>query len=568
MTRVVIDPVTRIEGHLRVEAEVDDGRVREAWASGTMFRGIEQILQGRDPRDAWVFTQRICNVCTAAHGIASVRAVEDALGITPPPLAVIVRNLIAAFQYMHDHVVTFFHLRAIADWMDVTRIPEADPMEAVRIAQRISDWPGNSAAAFRTAQERISAFIRSGLLGPLANGYWGHPGYTLSPEMDLMLAAHYLEALDWQREVAKAHAVLGGKSPVLQTFLVGGTATPVDVDSSAALNVDRLTLLRELAGTAKSFIDAVYLADHLAITTGYAELHRMGERTGNVLVYGDFPLDPSGDPGSFALPAGVIVDRDLEHVLPVDQERITEEVTRSWYQDDPAGPLHPWEGTTEPAYTGPTPPYDRLDTQGAYSWVKAPRYDGRPMEVGPLARVLVAYAAGVPRVRRLTDEVLDRMGLRVDALWSSLGRRVARLVETTYLAELTFTWLDQLEEAMRSGDQRIHAGRWDPSTWPAEARGVGFHEAPRGALGHWVRIRDGRIERYQCVVPTTWNVSPRDASGTPGPLEAALVGTPVADPTRPLEIMRLVHTFDPCMACAVHVYDGRGDPLGNLVEPV
>ncbi|MGZ8596379.1 MAG: nickel-dependent hydrogenase large subunit, partial [Actinomycetota bacterium] len=311
MTRLVIDPVTRIEGHLRIEAEVEGGVVRDAWASGTMFRGIEQILVGRDPRDAWVFTQRICNVCTMVHALASVRAVENALGITPPPLAVIVRNLIAAFQYLHDHVVTFFHLRAIADWMDVTRVAEADPEKAVQIAQAISDWPGNSLARFQAVQAKFQAFVASGLLGPLANGYWGHPGYTLEPEMDLMLAAHYLEALEWQREIVKAHAILGGKNPALQTFLVGGSALPVDLDSSAALNADKLAALREIAENAKMFVDHVYLADHFAISEGYRGSGSAGEGTGNFLTYGDFPLDPSGDPASFAFPGGVIVGRDL-----------------------------------------------------------------------------------------------------------------------------------------------------------------------------------------------------------------------------------------------------------------
>jgi len=566
VSRLVIDPVTRIEGHLRVEAEVRDGVVREAWASGTMFRGIEQILQGRDPRDAWVITQRICSVCTMVHALASVRAVEDALGITPPPLAVIVRNLIAAFQYLHDHVVTFFHLRAIADWMDVTRIAEADPDEAVEIAQAISDWPGNSPGRFRTVQEKMGALVASGLLGPLANGYWGHPGYTLSPEVNLMLAAHYLEALDWQREVVKAHAILGGKNPALQSFLVGGMALPVDLDSSAALNADRLAHLRELAERAKLFVDHVYLADHFAVSAEYGEWSSAGERTGNFMAYGDFPLDPSGDPASFAFPGGIILDRDLTAIQPVEHELITEEVTRSWYATQ-AGAVHPWDGETDPSYTGATPPYRYLDTDAAYSWVKAPRYEGRPMEVGPLARVLVAYASGVPRVRELTDGVLERTGLRLPEMFSTLGRRIARWVETAYLAELIFTWLDQLTEAMGEGDGRIHAGPWDPADWPPTARGVGFHEAPRGALGHWVQIRDGRIERYQCVVPTTWNVSPRDASGTPGPLEAALVGIPVVDPARPLEVMRVIHTFDPCMACAVHVLDARGRPIGTIVEP-
>ncbi len=568
MARLVIDPVTRIEGHLRIEAEVEGGTVREAWASGTMFRGIEIILKGRDPRDAWLFTQRICNVCTMVHALASVRAVENALGITPPPLAVICRNLIAAFQYLHDHVVTFFHLRAVADWVDITAALDADPDKAVKLAQSLSDWPGNSHARFTAVREKLRAFVASGLLGPLANGYWGHPGYTLPPEADLMLAAHYLEALDWQREVVKAHAILGGKNPLLQTFLVGGMALPVDPDSSAALNVDKLAFLRELATNARYFVENVYLADHFAVSVEYRNWRGIGERTGNFLVYGDFPMDPSGDPASFAFPSGVILGRDLSTVHPLDYGKVAEYVTRSWYRygDGDEVALHPWEEETTPSYTGPKPPYEHLDVDTKYSWVKAPRYDGRPMEVGPLARVLVAYASGVPRIRELVDGLLDRVGLGIDDMFSTLGRRMARWVETAYLANLIFTWLDQLTDAMKAGDTRIHADPWDPAEWPSEARGVGFHEAPRGALGHWVAIKDGKIDRYQCVVPTTWNASPRDPTGTPGPLEAALVGTPVVDPARPLEILRVIHSFDPCMACAVHVVDARGSPVGNVVE--
>jgi Ni,Fe-hydrogenase I large subunit len=565
MTRLVIDPVTRIEGHLRIEAEVSGGEVRDAWASGTMFRGIELILEGRDPREAWLYTQRICSVCTMVHALASVRAVEDALGIQPPPLAVITRNLIAAFQYLHDHVVTFFHLRAIADWVDITAALEADVDKAVAVAQAMSDWPGNSHAWFRTVQEKLRAFVATGLLGPLANGYWGHPGYTLSPEIDLMLAAHYLEALDWQREVVKAHAVLGGKNPVLQGFLVGGMSLPVDPNSSVALNADKLALLREIATNAQRFVENVYLADHFAVSVEFKDWQGIGERTGNFLACGDFPVDPTGDAASFAFPGGVIVGRDLSDIRPFDPSKVTEEVARSWYENG-GGPQHPSQSGTVPAYTGPTPPYEQLDVDAAYSWVKAPRYDGMPMEVGPLARVLVAYASGVPRVRELTDHLLRDVGLGTDAMFSTLGRRIARWIETKYLTELIFTWLDQLEAAMAAGDTTIHAGSWDPADWPAEAQGAGFHEAPRGALGHWVSIRDGAIANYQCVVPTTWNASPRDENGTPGPLEAALVGTPVLDPERPLEILRVLHTFDPCMACAVHVVDAKGMPVGSVVE--
>ena len=566
MARLVIDPVTRIEGHLRIEAQVDGGRVSEAWASGTMFRGLETILKGRDPRDAWLFTQRICNVCTMVHAITSVQAVEDALDVKPPPLANIMRNLITAFQFVQDHVVHFYHLHAL-DWVDITSALEANPSDAADLGQSLSDWPGNSVDTLRAVKSKLKAFVASGMLGPYANGYWGHPQYALPPEANLLAVSHYLEALDWQREVIKAHAVLGGKNPVLQTFLVGGMALPVDPDSSAALNADRLSLLRALAAKGKEFVEKVYVPDLLAVASFYKDWAALGEGTGNFLAYGAIPLDPAGDPGSFAFPTGVILGRDLSQVHPFDQTKVTEEVARSWYEYEggDSQPLHPWEGETSPRYTGPHPPYEELPVGDKYSWLKAPRYDGKPMEVGPLARVLVAYASGVKRVRELVDLVLKQLKVPPTALFSTLGRTAARGVETLYIAETIPALLDQLTAAMKAGDTKIHAGtRWDPAEWPAESRGVGLYEAPRGALGHWVVIKDGKIDRYQCVVPTTWNASPRDAEGAPGPYEAALTGTPLADPARPLEILRTIHSFDPCIACAVHVVDARGRPVGTV----
>ncbi len=560
MAKLVIDPVTRIEGHLRIEAQIADGRVSEAYSSGTMFRGFEIILKGRDPRDAWIFTQRICNVCTMVHALASVRAVEDALGIKPPPLAQILRNLITAFQYVQDHVVHFYHLHAL-DWVDITQALKADPGAAAALGRSISEWPGNSPAALKALKEKLQAFVASGQLGPFANAYWGHPAYRLPPEANLLAVHHYLAALDWQREVIKAHAILGGKNPLLQTFLVGGMALPVDPNSSASLDAEKIALLRSLAGRAKEFVEQVYLPDLLAVASFYKDWAGIGGGVGNYLVYGELPMDPSGDPKSYAFPAGVIKGKDLSRVHPFDQKKVTEDVARSWYEDG-EGPRHPWEGETRPRYTGPRPPYEELAAEGKYSWLKAPRYEGEAMEVGPLARVLVAYASGVKRVKELVDAALARLGAPPAALFSTLGRTAARGIETLYVAELIPTLLDQLTQAVKAGERKIHAGKgWDPSTWPKEARGFGTMEAPRGALGHWVVIREQKIERYQAVVPSTWNLSPRDARGRPGAVEAALAGTPLADPGKPLEILRTVHSFDPCMACAVHVTDPRGQTL-------
>jgi Ni,Fe-hydrogenase I large subunit len=559
MTHVVVDPVTRIEGHLRIEAEVDGGAVREAWSSATMFRGIELILQGRDPRDAWAFTQRICGVCTTVHAIASIRAVENAIGASPPPNARLLRNLIIASQCVQDHVIHFYHLHAL-DWVDLVSALSADPAKASALAMSTSDWPLSSVKYFAEVKDRLSAFVKRGQLGPFANAYWGHPAYKLPPEANLMAVAHYLEALDWQREVIKIHAVLGGKNPHLQSFLVGGMATPVDPDRQASLNADSLAELRGLIAKARDFVTRVYIPDLLAVASFYKDWAAVGGGVGNYLVYGEYPEDDGASPRLF-LPSGVVRNRDLARVEPFDPAKITEHVKHSWYEyssgEDAA--LHPSRGETQPRYTGPKPPYERLDTAARYSWLKSPRYDGLPMEVGPLARMLVAYGSGHARVKELVGLVLGKLSVGPEALFSTLGRVAARGIETQLLAEKMGDWLDELAGNMARHELRIHDNsKWDPSTWPREASGAGFHEAPRGALGHWVSIRDGAIANYQCIVPSTWNAGPRDAAGKRGPYEEALVGTPVADAAKPLEILRTVHSFDPCIACGVHVLDAAG----------
>jgi hydrogenase large subunit len=558
MAHIVVDPVTRIEGHLRIEAEVDGGKVKDAWSSSTMFRGIELILQGRDPRDAWVFTQRICGVCTTVHAIASIRAVENAIGAVPPPNARLLRNLIIAMQAVQDHVVHFYHLHAL-DWVDIVSALGADPAKTSSLAESISDWPLSSSKYFAGIRDRVKGFVERGQLGPFANAYWGHPAYKLPPEANLMAVAHYLEALEWQREVIKVHAILGGKNPHLQSFLVGGMATPVDPDKQSSLNADTLAHVRALINKAHDFVARVYIPDVLAVASFYKDWAGYGAGAGNYLVYGEYPEDDGPKPPLF-LPSGVIRNRDLSKIERLDPAQITENVRHSWYQygggDDAA--LHPFQGETKPNYTGPKPPYDRLDTSAKYSWLKSPRYAGLPMEVGPLARMLVAYGSGHPRVKELVGVVLQKLGVGPEALFSTLGRVAARAIETLVLAEKQSQWLDELAQNMSRHDLRTHDNsKWDPSSWPAEASGAGFHEAPRGALGHWVHIRNGSIANYQCIVPSTWNAGPRDASGQRGPYEESLVGTPVADPAKPVEILRTIHSFDPCLACGVHVLDAR-----------
>ncbi len=560
MARIVVDPITRIEGHLRIEAEVEGGKVKDAWSSSTMYRGIEKILKGRDPRDAWYWTQRFCGVCTTVHSIASIRAVENALKIKAPPNAELIRNIIIGIQNVQDHVIHFYHLHAL-DWVDITSALTADPAKTASLAASLSNWPNNSATHFKEVQDRLKAFVGTGRLGPFANAYWGHPAYKLPPEANLMATAHYLEALEWQKEVIKIHAILGSKNPHPQTFLVGGMAIPIDPDSQNALNADKLVTIKRLLMKAQEFVEQVYIPDLLAVAGFYKEWAAIGGGVGNYLSYGEFP-DPLT--GNLWMPAGAIMNKDLAKVLPLDQQKITEYVDHSWY-DYAVGAgkgLHPWDGETEANYTGPKPPYEQLEVEKKYSWVKAPRYHETPMEVGPLARVLVAYASGQKEAKAAVDMVLGKLGVGPAALFSTLGRTGARGIDCLLIARQTPLWLDALIANIAKGDYRMHNNeKWDPANWPAEASGYGWHEAPRGALGHWIRIKDQKILNYQAVVPSTWNASPRDAKGQRGPYEAALVGTPLAKPDQPLEILRTVHSFDPCLACAVHVTDAVGSEL-------
>ncbi len=561
MARIVVDPVTRIEGHLRIEAEVNGGAVTDAWSSGTMFRGIELILKGRDPREAWIWTQRICGVCTTVHALTSVRAVEDALGIEVPENADLIRNIIAASQYVQDHVIHFYHLHAL-DWVDVTLALKADPAKTSQLAESISPWPKSSRNYFKAIQDRVKALVESKQLSLFSSGYWGHPAYHLPPEANLLAVAHYIEALEFQKDYIRIHAVLGGKNPHLQTYLVGGMAASMDPDEpGATINTERITFLTELAGKAQQFVDQVYVPDVLAVASFYRDWFGRGEGLGNFLSYGDYPQGGVKDAARFYLPRGAIFGHDLSKVHPVDPANVTEYVTHSWYEygDGDRSGKNPYAGETKPKYTGPKPPFEHLEVEQKYSWLKAPRYQDQAMEVGPLSRMLVAYASGHAEVKAAVDGVLAHLNAPATALFSTLGRIAARAIEAKVMAGQVSKWVAQLGDKLGHGDLRIHNGeKWDPDTWPKEAQGWGFHEAPRGSLGHWVQIEDKKIKNYQCVVPTTWNAGPRDANGQRGAYEAALLKTPIADPERPVEILRTVHSFDPCLACAVHVVDARG----------
>jgi hydrogenase large subunit len=532
-----------------------------------MFRGIELILRGRDPREAWIWTQRICGVCTTVHALASVRAVEDALGIEVPENANLIRNIIGASQYVQDHVIHFYHLHAL-DWVDVTLALKADPAKTSQLAESISPWPKSSRTYFKSVQDRVKALVESKQLSLFSSGYWGHPAYHLPPEANLLAVAHYIEALEFQKDYIRIHAVLGGKNPHLQTYLVGGMAASMDPDEpGATINPERITFLTELASKAQAFVDQVYVPDVLAVASFYRDWFGLGEGLGNFLSYGDYPLGGLKDPARFYLQRGAIFNHDLSKVHPVDPANVTEYVTHSWYQyaDGDQNAKHPYQGETSPKYTGPKPPFDHLQVDQKYSWLKAPRYQDHAMEVGPLSRMLVAYASGHPEVKATVDGVLAKLNAPATALFSTLGRIAARAIEAHVMAGQVSKWVVELGDKLGHGDLRIHNGdKWDPDTWPKEAQGFGFHEAPRGSLGHWVHIEDKKIKNYQCVVPTTWNAGPRDAKGQRGAYESALLKTPIADPERPVEILRTVHSFDPCLACAVHVVDARGRIYAHL----
>ncbi|MEN6628201.1 MAG: nickel-dependent hydrogenase large subunit [Sulfuricella sp.] len=577
--RIAIDPVTRIEGHLRIEVNVDGNNViRNAVSVGTMWRGLEPILKGRDPRDAWAFVQRICGVCTGVHALASVRAVEDALGIAIPATANTIRNIMHLALYVHDHLVHFYHLHAL-DWVDVVSALSASPKATSELAQSISSWPNSSPGYFSDVQKKIKQMVGSGQLGPFRNGYWGHSAYKLPPEANLMAVAHYIEALNFQREIVKIQAVFGGKNPH-PMWLVGGVPSAINVHgagATGAVNVERLNLVADIAERTLTFISQVYIPDLLAIASYYKDWFKLGGglASRNLLSYGEFPSLANDDSNrSLMLPRGAILNGDLTHLHEVDlrdPSQIHEFVEHSWYSypDEKAG-LHPWEGKTDMTFRlGPKSVggkngerIESIDENDKYSYIKAPRWKGNAMEVGPLARMVIAYAAGDKRVKELVDGTLKKLDLPLTALFSTMGRTAARGLEGLWAAEKLKAEIALLQANIKAGNTATaNTEKWEPKTWPAETKGVGYGEAPRGALGHWIRIKEGKIDNYQCVVPTTWNASPRDSAGNIGPYEASLLGVPMANPAKPLEILRVIHSFDPCLACATHVIGPDGELL-------
>jgi hydrogenase large subunit len=578
MATVVIDPVTRIEGHLRIEAETGAGNVvTRASSSGTMMRGIEIILRGRDPRDAWAFTQRICGVCTVVHSLTSIRAVENALGWTIPTNARHIRNLMMGAQMVQDQVTHFYQLTSM-DWIDIVSATTADATATSNLQKCQSDWPNNSPAYFEAVKQKLIGFVSTGQLGLFANGYWGHPSYKLPPEMNLMLFAHWLEALDWQRKVLKVHGVFGGRNPH-PNFVVGGvpcTLSNAPVantkgEKTVAVDPAALAVVQACITDMRNFVDKVLRKDILAMARFYKDWFKRGEGLGNFLSFGDYPNDNSHQSTDLFVPRGALLGRDLSTIHAVDlndASQVQEFVASSWY-DYTAGKsagLHPYDGETTPAYTGPQAAYASLDVTRPYSWDKTPRWKGKPMEVGPLARVLLMYAKGNASTRDKVNQALAELKLPISALYSTMGRIVAQSIDTHVIADQMQVWLDALKANIARGDLATHDPQFfNPSSWPdVPVKGVGYTEAPRGALGHWVSFEKtpdgmgGRILNYQCVVPTTWNASPRDPAGQSSAYEAALVGHALAVPEQPLELLRTIHSFNPCMACAVHLIDGKG----------
>lgn len=578
--RIVVDPVTRIEGHMRCEVNVDnDNIIRNAVSTGTMWRGLEVILKGRDPRDAWAFTQRICGVCTGTHALTSVRAVEDALGISIPENANSIRNIMQLCLQVHDHLVHFYHLHAL-DWVNPVNALKADPKATSELQQKVSpNHPKSSPGYFRDVQNRLKRFVESGQLGPFKNGYWDNPAYLLPPEADLMATTHYLEALDFQPTIMRIRTVFGGKDPH-PNWLVGGVPCAINVDgvgAVGAINMERLNYVRSVIEQTITFVDNVYIPDLLAVGQFYKGWLYGGGLSGkSVMAYGDIPENANDySPANLLMPSGVIIDGNLKEVHPVDlrdPEQIQEFVPHSWYKypDEKKG-LHPWDGHTEPNYVlgenakGTKTNIEQIDENAKYSWIKAPRWKGHAVEVGPLARYVVGYAQGHKEITEQINLVLKTLDVPVDALFSTLGRTAARALECQWSAYKMRYFLDKLIANIKAGDtSTANVERWEPSTWPKEAKGVGFTEAPRGALAHWIRIKDTKIDNYQCVVPTTWNGSPRDNEGNIGAFEAALMNTKMERPEEPVEILRTLHSFDPCLACSTHVMSEDGRELTTV----
>ena len=575
--KVLIDPLTRIEGHLRIEMETEGKQIKKAWSVSTQFRGIETIVQNRDPRDVWAFVQRICGVCTSVHAIASITAVENAIGSEPPENARLIRSLVLGSQEIQDHVIHFYHLHAL-DFVNVVNAAKADPQKTLEFAHSIgSKWRGNNLKRFTEVRDTVQQVLDSGQLSIFTGGYWDHPDYRLPPEADLMCVAHYLDALDFQRSMIRINTVFGGKNPH-PNFLVGGMACSIDPNSSESINQVQLDQIKTWIDEIIEFVNDCYYPDVLAVAGVYKDYFDIGATHPNYLAVGLAGSTFGGDPNKSrissahtAIKPGVIMGGDISKVLPFDPHKIEEFVSSAWYEysvGDDKG-LTPDKGETTVKYTGPEPPFEWLSDNEKYTWSKAPRYDGKPMQVGPVARMILAYAQGYEPVKKLVDGAIETLGITPAQLNSTMGRTFARAAEATVSAQLLLEDYNALVDNIKEGRIDVFdASKWEPSSWPAQCEGYAFVEVARGDLSHWVSIKDGKVERYQAVVPTTWLAGGRDANGVTGPYEESLMGTgthPLVDPKAPLEPMRTIHSYDPCMSCGVHILDPDGKLIGEAV---
>jgi len=558
--RITVDPITRIEGHLRIDVEVNDGKVSKAWSSGQMWRGIENILQGRDPLEAWLYTQRFCGVCTTVHAITSVRAVENALGLEVPVNAQLVRNIIQSAHAIQDHIVHFYHLSAV-DWVDVVSALEADPVATAKLAESLSDWHLNGPHEMKAVQERLKTFVNSGQLGPFASGYWGHPAMKLPPEVNLLAVAHYLQALEVQNYANKIVALLGGKTPHIQNMAVGGVSNSINMDSQSVLNMERLLHIKTWIDKLDHFIKSTYMTDVPAIGAFYLDWAGYGKGVTNYLSMPDCPQDAAMT--KYDLPGGYIENGDLStfreiksHHDPFFRDGVKESSKHAWYEGSAS--LHPYDGETNPEYTD-------FQDDGKYSWVKAPTFYGKRAQVGPLANVFCMVAAGHEPTTKYLNQAMGTLravaknpDIPVTALHSTIGRHAARAVRAGVMMDTLKEQWQKLIDNIGTGD----TDTFNPPSFPkGEIKGYGVHEAPRGTLSHWVVIENGKIKNYQAVVPSTWNSGPRDENDEIGPYESSLMDNPVADPEKPLEILRTVHSFDPCIACAIHMVDTENKPI-------
>lgn len=540
--RLIVDPVTRIEGHLKIEVELDNDIVRNAWVSTQLFRGLEPILKGRPPEDAPLFTQRACGVCTNTHALTSIRAIENALDLKVPPLAQLIRHLILSALIVHDHLVHYYHLHGL-DWIDMAAATTADPVKAAKIVGQTSSR-GDDPSELFIIQKRLKDFVKSGQLGFLENAYFlgGNKAYRLTAEENLIMAAHYMEGLRIQLELGRAMALFAGKNPHAQSLVVGG------VTCYDSLKPEVVKQFRQIWSRTKEFVENAMMPDIRLMTKRYPESLTYG-KTSNFFAFADFFDPETGRDPYFS--SGVLWGNDLGKHEKLDMDHIDEHVARSWYKGDAV--LKPYEGVTEPKYTG-------YDDKEKYSWSKAPRYKGQPMETGPLARRALAYARKEKETRQMLDDFFDKAGMAPDQLFSTMGRTICRVVETTMLIRRMEGWIDQTADRIGSGDTAIYK-KW---TMRDTAKGVGTCCVTRGGLSHWIKIRDGKIDNFQLVVPSTWNLGPRCAQDKLSPAEQSLIGCPCPDPQRPVEILRTVHSFDPCIACSVHLVDNRKHSLGSF----